>query len=80
MIDGYHGDAARTFAVGNISEEAQKLIEVTKESFFKGFRVLCCKRFRWAWNWKRSSRRSRGSKLRNTRPRSKISDWYGSSY
>ena len=30
------GDAARTFAVGNISEEAQKLIEVTKESFFKG--------------------------------------------
>ena len=36
MIDGYHGDAARTFAVGNISEEAQKLIEVTKESFFKG--------------------------------------------
>ena len=36
MIDGYHGDAARTFAVGNISEEAQKLIEVTKQSFFKG--------------------------------------------
>lgn len=36
MIDGYHGDAARTFAVGNISEEAQKLIEVTKESFLKG--------------------------------------------
>ena len=35
IIDGYHGDAARTFAVGNISEEAQKLIEVTKESFFK---------------------------------------------
>ena len=32
IIDGYHGDAARTFAVGNISEEAQKLIEVTKES------------------------------------------------
>ncbi|MCQ2968609.1 MAG: type I methionyl aminopeptidase [Clostridium sp.] len=39
MIDGYHGDAARTFAVGNISEEAQKLIEVTKESFFKGLKV-----------------------------------------
>lgn len=36
IIDGYHGDAARTFAVGNISEEAQKLIEVTKESFLKG--------------------------------------------
>lgn len=35
-IDGFHGDAARTFGVGNISEEANKLINVTKESFFKG--------------------------------------------
>ncbi|MGG7059452.1 type I methionyl aminopeptidase [Clostridium nigeriense] len=35
-INGFHGDAARTFAVGNISEEANKLINVTKESFFKG--------------------------------------------
>lgn len=36
FIDGFHGDAARTFPVGNVSEEARKLIEVTKESFFKG--------------------------------------------
>jgi methionyl aminopeptidase len=35
-INGFHGDAARTFGVGNISEEARKLINVTKESFFKG--------------------------------------------
>ena len=35
-INGFHGDAARTFAVGNISEEASKLIKVTEESFFKG--------------------------------------------
>ena len=35
-INGFHGDAARTFAVGNISEEANKLIKVTQESFFKG--------------------------------------------
>lgn len=35
-LNGFHGDAARTFAVGNISEEAKKLIDVTKESFFKG--------------------------------------------
>ena len=35
-INGFHGDAARTFAVGNISEEANKLIKVTEESFFKG--------------------------------------------
>ena len=33
---GYHGDAARTFAVGKISDEAQRLIDVTRESFFKG--------------------------------------------
>ena len=33
---GFHGDAARTIAVGKISEEAQKLIDVTRESFFKG--------------------------------------------
>lgn len=35
-LNGFHGDAARTFAVGNISEEASKLIKVTEESFFKG--------------------------------------------
>ena len=30
-IGGYHGDAARTFAVGKISDEAQRLIDVTKQ-------------------------------------------------
>lgn len=34
--DGYQGDAARTFAVGKISDEAQRLIDVTKQSFFEG--------------------------------------------
>ena len=33
---GFHGDAARTIAVGKVSEEAQRLIDVTRESFFKG--------------------------------------------
>ena len=33
---GYHGDSANTFAVGNVSAEAKKLIEVTKESFWHG--------------------------------------------
>ena len=33
---GYNGDSARTFAVGKISEEAQRLIDVTKASFFAG--------------------------------------------
>ncbi|MBO5008924.1 MAG: type I methionyl aminopeptidase [Clostridia bacterium] len=36
--DGYHGDAARTFAVGNISPEAKRLIDVTKQSFFEGLK------------------------------------------
>lgn len=34
--NGYHGDAARTFAVGRCSEEALRLINVTRESFFAG--------------------------------------------
>ena len=38
LLNGYHGDAARTFAVGNISEEAKRLIEVTKQSFFEGIK------------------------------------------
>ena len=33
---GFHGDSARTIAVGNVSEEAAKLIRVTRESFFAG--------------------------------------------
>ncbi len=36
FFNGYHADAARTFAVGNISEEAKKLIDVTKECFERG--------------------------------------------
>lgn len=33
---GYHGDSANTFAVGRISAQAQKLIEVTKTCFWQG--------------------------------------------
>ena len=32
---GYNGDSARTFPVGKISDEAEKLIRVTEESFYK---------------------------------------------
>lgn len=35
---GYHSDAARTHAVGKVSEEAKKLIERTRESFFEGLK------------------------------------------
>ena len=36
--DGYHGDAARTFTVGNVNPEAKRLIDVTKQSFFEGLK------------------------------------------
>ncbi len=36
IYKGYHSDAARTWGVGRISQEAQKLIDVTEQSFFKG--------------------------------------------
>lgn len=35
-LKGFHGDAARTFPIGKISAEKEKLIRVCKESFFKG--------------------------------------------
>lgn len=35
-LNGYHADAARTYPVGNISKEAQKLIDVTKQCFMRG--------------------------------------------
>lgn len=38
IYKGYHSDAARTHAVGEISEEARKLIEVTEQSFFEGLK------------------------------------------
>ncbi len=37
-IGGFHGDCARTFAVGEISQENQKLIDVTQQSFFEGIK------------------------------------------
>ena len=35
-IGGFHADAARTFGVGNISSECERLIKTCKESYFKG--------------------------------------------
>ncbi len=36
--DGYHGDCAGTYPCGKISPEAQRLIDVTRQSFFEGLR------------------------------------------
>ncbi len=38
IYQGYHSDAARTVAVGEISQEAKKLIEVTQQSFYEGIK------------------------------------------
>ena len=37
---GFHGDSARTIPVGKVSDEALKLIEVTRNSFFCGIDAL----------------------------------------
>ncbi|MGI6378332.1 MAG: type I methionyl aminopeptidase [Bacilli bacterium] len=36
---GYHGDSAWTYAVGEISEEAQKLLDVTEQALFEGLKM-----------------------------------------
>ena len=36
MFEGYHGDNAATFACGDISEEAKRLIDTTRESLYEG--------------------------------------------
>lgn len=38
--NGYNGDAARTFLIGNVSEEKKKLVKVTEECFFKAIEGL----------------------------------------
>ena len=39
MFGGYHGDNAATFAVGDISPEAKRLMDVTKESLYEGIKM-----------------------------------------
>lgn len=38
IYKGYHSDAARTYGIGEISPEAEQLIQVTKQSFFEGIK------------------------------------------
>jgi methionyl aminopeptidase len=40
VYKGWQGDAARTFIVGNVSEEKKKLVKVTEECFFKAIENL----------------------------------------
>lgn len=39
IYKGYHSDAARTYAVGNVSDEVAQLIEETRNSFFEGIKL-----------------------------------------
>lgn len=39
-IEGFYSDMARTFAIGEISEQAKELIEITEKSFWKGIKNL----------------------------------------
>ena len=40
IYKGYNGDAARTFEIGKVSQEKHQLVEVTKQSFFEGVKIL----------------------------------------
>lgn len=40
MLDGFHGDAAYTYPVGKIDEEAQRLLKVTEEALYKGISAM----------------------------------------
>jgi methionyl aminopeptidase len=40
IVQGWHGDAAFTVGVGQISEEATRLIEVTRQSLFAGIEAM----------------------------------------
>jgi methionyl aminopeptidase len=51
IYKGYHSDAARTWAVGEVSAEAKRLMEVTEQSFYEGIKFakagchlhdICC--------------------------------------
>ena len=39
IYEGYHSDAARSYGVGTISSESEKLLEVTKQSFYEGIKM-----------------------------------------
>ena len=38
IYKGYHSDAARTYAIGNVKPEVLQLIDVTKQAFFEGIK------------------------------------------
>ena len=41
MFEGYNGDNAATFACGDISDEAKRLMDATRESLYEGIKAAC---------------------------------------
>ena len=40
ILDGYHGDLSKTFCIGEVSREAQRLVQVAKECLFIGIKTI----------------------------------------
>ena len=40
-FNGYHGDNAATFAVGDVSDQAKRLMDTTRESLYEGIKAAC---------------------------------------
>lgn len=40
ILDGYYSDMSRMYMIGNVSEDAKKLVEVTKECMYKGIEAV----------------------------------------
>ena len=86
IYEGYHSDAARTHAVGEISPEARKLVEVTRQAFFEGIkydrcirrelRLRRCPRPGRPRHRNAPARRSGSAELRTAKPRRPPAAWH----
>jgi methionine aminopeptidase len=41
IVEGFYGDAAKTFPVGKVAPEAERLIKITEEALYKGLQRRC---------------------------------------
>ena len=55
IYKGYHSDAARTYAVGEVTPEARQLMEVTRQSFFEGLKYAKAGKLALKPRWMRRS-------------------------
>ena len=74
FYEGFHGDNAWTFPCGEVSKEAQALMDVTRESLFEGINAAQARKQTRRY-WKRGPKVCRGARLlggtRFCRPRSR---------